>query len=585
MVGSRWSLGGGSIRGIQLGSIFAVSVLAGCGGRARDGGAHQTGSSGATNAGATNAGAFATDGGSSAAAGASDDGGSSASDTCAPGRAPLRRLTRAEYISTVTALFGDVTATAAELPEEVRSVPIGNWAESQTVGLEQASAYSRIAKQLAERATRDAEALAKLAPCAAQSKPDAACARITIETLASKAFRRAPTEQESSELLALHAAISADGADFAQATAAVITAILQAPDFLYRIEWGTDAGPRPDVRRLTGDEMATRLSYLFWGSSPDDGLRAAAQAGALLEPDGIAREAARLLDDPRAHAGLAAFFDDFLELYRLPQLERSDPAFSADLGVWLGRATQRFLEAQIFEKDANFPGVLSADKAFVNGRVSSLFGVAGITGDEWREVALDPTQRLGLLTQPSQLMLSSPWGGANPTRRGYRIMERVLCRYVPPEPPNLAPVILEPPNGSVTTRQRWNLSLSSPICASCHRDMDQLGFAFENFDAMGRYRSQEQGLEIDTKVDVTGLGPTNGPIELVTRLASLPETQACFARRFAEFGLGKSLATDPEGACLMQDIARRFEASGYNVRRLLLELTQTDAFLYLPKDR
>jgi hypothetical protein len=115
--------------------------------------------------------------------------------------------------------------------------------------------------------------------------------------------------------------------------------------------------------------------------------------------------------------------------------------------------------------------------------------------------------------------------------------------------------------------------------------MDQLGFAFENFDAMGRYRSQEQGLEIDTQVDVTGIGPTNGPIELLTRLASLPETQACFARRFAEFGLGKSLATDPAGACLMQDIARRFEAAGYNVRRLLLELTQTDAFLYLPKDR
>ena len=115
--------------------------------------------------------------------------------------------------------------------------------------------------------------------------------------------------------------------------------------------------------------------------------------------------------------------------------------------------------------------------------------------------------------------------------------------------------------------------------------MDQLGFAFENFDAMGRYRSQEMGLEIDTRIDVTGLGPTNGPVELVSRLASLPETQACFARRFAEFGLGKSLATDAADACLTQDIARRFEATGYDVRRLLLELTQTDAFLYLPRVR
>jgi hypothetical protein len=564
-------------------------LAAGCGRTSNDG-TRESGSGGATpsaGAAATAGGASAAAanaGGSSAAAGASDDGGSTGSETCAPGAAPLRRLTRAEYISSLSALFGDVTEATALLPQEFHSFPIGNWAESQSVGVDQATAYARVAKQLAERATREPGTLVRFAACAAQPKPDTACVRTTIATLASKAFRRTPTEQELNELLSLHASITDSGADFAQATAAVITAILQAPEFLYRIEWGTDEGPRPEVQRLSGDEMASRLSYLFWGTAPDQGLRAAAQSGALLEPDGIMREAMRLLDDQRSRAGLSAFFDDFLELYRLPELRPADPEFSAELGVSVGQATQRFLEAQIFGKKASWPSVLTANTAFVNARVASLFGVAGITGDEWREVQLDPTERLGLLTQPSLLMMSSVFEYANPTRRGYRMMEKVLCRHVEPEPPEVLQVLPEPQTGVMTTRQRWTQAHSGPACVSCHHDMDQLGFALGNFDGMGRYRTHEQGLEIDTKVDITGLGPTNGPIELVTRLASLPETQACFARRFAEFGLGKSLASDPAGACLAQDIAHRFEVAGYDVRQLLLALTQTDAFLYLPKD-
>jgi len=583
MVRTRSVHRGGVNAGAQFGGFFAVMVLvAGCGGRAAHQDAHPSSNGGATNS----AGAASAHGGSLATAGVSDTAGGPPSETCSPGVAPLRRLTRAEYSSSLSALFGDISETIAPLAEDWRSLPSGSWEDTQGVGVEQARAYARIAKRLAARATRDAQALAELAVCAAELEPDSACARTTIEAFASKAFRRAPTKQEEDELLALHAAISGSGGDFAQATAAVITAILQAPDFLYRIEWGTDAGPRPDARRLTGDEMASRLSYLFWGTSPDEGLRKAAQSGALLEPEGIAHEATRLLDDPRSRAGLAAFFDEFLGLSRLPALKRADPAYSFELGVSLRQATQRFLEAQIFDRNTSWPSVLTAEKAFVNGRVSGQFGVEGITGDEWQEVLLDPAQRLGLLTQPSVLMTTLRSDATSPTQRGRQIMEKVLCRDVPPEHAEHPPVVEDPPpTEPMTTRQRWAQSLSSPACAGCHRDMDQLGFAFENFDAMGRYRSQENGLAIDASVDVTGLGPTNGPIELVKKLASLPETQACFAQRFAEFGLGKSLAIDADGACLTQDLTRRFEAAGYNVRQLVLDLTQTEAFLYLPKDR
>ncbi|HYP99709.1 MAG TPA: DUF1592 domain-containing protein [Polyangiaceae bacterium] len=583
MVRSGSGRRGGPKASLEFGALFATLVLAAaCGGNAAAPSAHPSSSGGAT----SSAGAAPAQGGSSESASGSDDGGSPASETCSPGLAPLRRLTRAQYSSSLSALFGDISEAISPQDGEWRSIPNGSWEETYGVHVEQAAGYARIAKRLAAHATRDVQALAELAACAAQPDPDTKCAQTTIETFASKAFRRAPTQQELEELLALHQAVLASDGNFAQATAAVITAILQAPDFLYRIEWGTDAGPRPDVRRLTGDEMASRLSYLVWGTSPDEGLRKAAQSGALLEPEGVAREAARLLDDPRSRAGLSAFFDEYLKLSRLPDLQRADPTYSSELGGSLRQATQRFLEVQIFDRNASWPSVLTADTAFVNGRVAGQFGVTGITGDEWREVALEPNQRLGLLTQPSVLMTSLSTDATNPTRRGYEILEQVLCRHLPPEDPELPPRVEGPSTTEpMTTRQRWTLITADPNCARCHRDMDQLGFAFENFDAMGRYRTQENGLSIDASANVAWLGPTNGPIELVKKLASLPETQACFSQHFAEFSLGKSVTADAAGACLTQDLTRRFEAAGFNVRQLLLELTQTDAFLYLPKDR
>lgn len=566
-------------------ACLLLALLSGCGGRAAHSGdnASEVGGADSATAGASaNAGGgSANAGGGSADAGGSADGGASDA-TCGPGSAPLRRLTRAEFAKTAADLFGEADLAVA-LPPDVVSFPIGNLAEFQSVGVVGARGYFEVAQDLAKRATVNAAALARLAACAGEPSPAASCARTTIETFATKAFRRKPTAQELTDLVNLHSSIVAQGGTFAEAIRAVITAVLQAPEFLYRIEWGTDDGPRADLRRLSGDEMATRLSYLFWGGPPDEALRAAAQSGALLDPDGIAKEAARLLDDPRSRAGLAAFFDDFLQLELLPQLSRSDAAYSPVVGEALREGTQRFLESQIFDHHASWQSVLTSNKAFVTGSVASLYGVQGVSGDSWQEVSLDST-RLGLLTHPSWLMVSVPTNATNPVLRGYAINEKILCRHVPEEPPG---VLNPPPEVPVegTTRERFTQYTSAAVCRSCHQDMNQLGYAFEAFDSLGRYRTQDSGKDIDTNVDVQGIGPTKDAVDMVERLAALPETQACFAQRVAEFSLGKSLASDPAGTCLKKDLARRFEASGYNVRQLLLDITQTDAFLYLPKDR
>jgi Protein of unknown function (DUF1592)/Protein of unknown function (DUF1588)/Protein of unknown function (DUF1595)/Protein of unknown function (DUF1585) len=579
--------GGRSHSLVQLSRFYAMlTLVVSCGGRSAHSDAEPHGSGGNES---SSGGSGSAVGGRSAAASAADggssgDGGSAESETCAPGHAPLRRLRRSEYLNTITALFGDVGQTNAHLPSELGQFPTGILAEAQWIDLETTTAYFDLSKELAVRVTADAKALAEFAPCAATAAPDAlrGCARSTIETFASKAFRRSPTTGEVDELLALHDSVRAAGGTFADATAAVISATLQAPDFLYRIEWGTDDSSRPDARQLTGDEMATRLSYLFWGAPPDDALRSAAKSGALANAAGVLTQAKRLLDDPRAHDTVAAFFDNFLQLYRLPDLHRSDPAYNPALGAQLQQATQRFLEAQIFGQKASWPSVLTAKQAFVNGPIAALYGIEGISGDALREVALDASQRLGLLTQVGPLVASLDSFTTNPTVRGNELMKTVLCREVPAEPPNV--VFPGATDGPGTMRQRLEAVTSGPSCISCHHDMDQFGYAFENFDASGRYRSQDSGFPIDAAVDIAGVGPTSGPVELVRKLAALPETQACFAQRFAEFSLGKLLADDPGGACLKRDLSRRFEAAGYNVRQLLLDLTQTDAFLSLPKE-
>ena len=552
-----------------LGSFCLVlALLGGCGGRSADDHA----------AGGAQAGSGANGDAGSAGSGANSASGAGDLASCQPEVAPLRRLTNTEYANTLRALFDDPELAVGELPLE----PPHNYALQQVSPPEVVDDYFRIAKDIARSVTSNAESLAALAPCAGTGEPSADCTRATLSAFANRALRRAASSNEVDELVALQLAIHNEGGSFAQAFAAVIAALLQSPEFLYRIEFGTGESAGEGRLRLSDDELATRLSYLFWQGPPDSKLRAAADSGALRTPEGVQREAQRLFDDPRAHAGVAAFFDDFLLLRFLARVASPEPEFSPALAEELRESTQRFLTHRIFDQHDSWPSLITAPTAFVNQQVASYYGVPGITGDDWREVELDTTQRLGLFTQPSLLIVAG-LGRDNPTRRGLSLLQNVLCRDVPPDPPNLpAPPLVELPS-PITTRERWTLQHSGPLCAGCHHDMDQLGFALLSYDALGRYRSTENGLPIDTKIDVLGVGPTDDATELVQRLAALPETQACFAKHFAQFALAKQLGEEPADACLARDLARRFEAGNYDVKQLLLGFTQTPAFLYLPE--
>ncbi|MGK4008037.1 DUF1592 domain-containing protein [Sorangium sp. So ce1036] len=502
-----------------------------------------------------------------------------------PGRAPLRRLTRFEYNNTVRDLLGDTTQPAFSLPSEDLGNGFGNDADTQSVSSLLAEQLGTVAEGVAQRATVTPEALARLAPCASDvtAANEEACARTIIERLAPRAYRRPLAAGEADELLALYTAGRAD-ATFAVGVATVIEALLQSPDFLYRVEWGTPDPERPELRRPTGDEMATRLSYLLWGTMPDEELRMAAQAGELSTKEGVRAHAERMLADPRARRVIRFFFDNLLPISNLADLERDAetfPTFSRAIGSLMREETQRFLEHEIFEGTGTWPSILTAPYTFVNGPLAEFYGISGVTGDAFQKVPLDTTQRLGLLTQAGVMAGTTHSNLTNPVVRGSFVVQKLMCRVIPLPTGEILEQVKPPePYTGATARERYSKHSQDPVCAGCHKFMDPIGFSFENYDAVGLFRTTENDVTIDASGSVPGTeGTVNGPIELVRKLAETEEAQRCFAAHWVEFAYGLTLRA--EDTCTREAVTAAFEASGYNVQKLLIDLTQTDAFHYM----
>ena len=262
------------------------------------------------------------------------------------GRAPLRRLTRFEYNNTIRDLFNDTTNAANLLPAEEIGNGFGNDADGQSVSSLLAEEYGTVAEGIATRATATPAQLAKLAPCAMSvtaTTPVAtedACVKHDRRVAVPKLFRRPLAADEVDALIAMEKSVRATaGATFVTGVMAVIQAALQSPDFLYRIEWGVPDAAQPGLKRPSGDEMATRLSYLFWGTTPDDSLRTASKNGELTTAQGVLGHATRMLDDQRARPVLRFFFDNLLPISGLTDFERDKSV--SDLSARSARSCTR----------------------------------------------------------------------------------------------------------------------------------------------------------------------------------------------------------------------------------------------------
>jgi len=532
----------------------------------------------------------------------------------APGRSPLRRLTTYEYNNTIRDLLGDTTSPGTALPAQVDSKQnlFGNDADEQSPSPLLIEKYQSVAESAAARATASTTALGKLHSCAGSvtTANEESCARMIATSLAPRAYRRAVPTSEVDELVTLYRNVRAlsTTTTFASGVAAMIEAMLQSPDFLYRVELGKAVAGNSAVMRVAGREMATRLSYMLWQTMPDPALFQAADAGMLDSNDGVRQQAQKMLDDPRSHPMVAFFFDNLLPIPDLAGLTRDAatfPKWSSSVGAAMRTEVQRVLEYEIYENTAqlappyvpgSWPAILTTPYTFVNQALFSYYGsstfaagTAAVTGTTLTKVNLNTSQRLGLLTLGGMAAGSTISSNTNPVLRGSFIINKLMCRNVE-LPVGFTPMPPDPYSGK-TARERYSKHSAAAVCANCHQYLDPLGFPFENYDAVGQYRASEHwtdpatGIAYDTPIDASGSvpgvsGAAKNAIELVQLLATSPDVESCFASHWMRFAYGRSLA-DADG-CNQQTLVNAFKDGGYNVKQLLLALTQSDGFLYRP---
>jgi hypothetical protein len=511
-----------------------------------------------------------------------------------PGPAPLRRMTRFEYNNTISDLLGDTTQPANSLPSELLGNGYGNDGDEQPVSSFLAEQYGTIAEDIVARTD-----LAAKFPCTADATDEAACVGTIIETFGARAYRRQLDATDIADLTTLYDEVRVNGT-FEESVRSLLVAILQSPDYLYRVEWGVPDAANPALLRPSPSEMAARLSYFFWGTMPDPELEEAARSGELATSEGVRAQAERLLGDDKARPVLRYFFDHFLPINTVTDLARDPelyPSFDNNIGSLMREETHGFLQHEIFEGEGTWKSALTAPYVFVNEELANYYGIPNVTGPEFRKVDVDPmaTKRMGLLTQGAVLAGTTVTNFTNPVRRGGFVIRELMCYDIqlPTDPETLEAV--KPPEpfiegvssevGRETARMRYEEHRNiDGVCITCHAALDPPGFALENFDAVGLWRDQENGVTIDASGDIPMLGGAfTGPFDLVQNLAETDTVYSCFATNWTKFAYGRKVNTrEPSDACLVQDLRTVFEASGYDIQEMLLALTQTDAFLYLP---
>ena len=501
--------------------------------------------------------------------------------TPSPGDAPLRRLTQAEYNNTVRDLLGDSSNPANSFPPDQKVGEFSNTAIALTVSPLLAQSFESAAETLAANAVAN---LKSLTTCDTAVTGEDGCAQTFIATFGKRAFRRALTTDEQTGLFALYQT-NRDGADYNNGIQSVIEAMLQSAPFLYRVEFGA-AGDGGDVVPLTSTEMASRLSYFLWGSMPDDTLFAAADADRLVTAEQVSAQATRMLADPKAHPAVGQFFNEWLGVGNIASASK-DPATYATYSVAVRDAMQSetlaFVDWLMWTSDAKVDTLLTAPVSFLNASLASFYGVPNVTGDSLQRVELDPTQRAGIVTQGSVLTVLAKADRSSPVLRGKFVRETLLCQTISPPPQN---IVITPPSVTpgVSTRELFTMHSQIQPCKGCHALMDPIGFGFENYDGVGRWRTVDQGQPIDATGTLSASdvnGDFDGAVALAKRLAQSQEVHDCVATQWFRYAIGRG--DTQNDACSLQSLKSQFASSGSDMKQLLAAITQTDTFRYRPR--
>jgi hypothetical protein len=379
----------------------------------------------------------------------------------------------------------------------------------------------------------------------AAASEEQSCVEKIISSLVHRAYRRPLDAADLTNLLALYRQGAKRGG-FDAGIGLALQKILVSPEFLFRIERDPKDAAPGSVHRVTDVELASRLSFFLWSSIPDDELLAVAERGELSDASILERQVRRMLADPRSLALVKNFVGQWLFLRNIDRVQ-PDPAafpnFDENLRQAMRRETELLVESTLRE-DKNIASLLDTDYTFVNQRLAEHYGIEGIYGSEFRRIPISDPKRRGLLGQASILTVTSYPNRTSPTIRGKWVLEQLLGTPPPPPPPNVPSLKEDAGVRAVTMRQRMDQHRANPACAVCHRLMDPLGFALENFDGLGRWRDATG--PGSGAIDSSGVLPDgtkfNGPEGLRDVLMSKRDTFAeTFTERLLTYALGRGV--------------------------------------------
>jgi len=385
------------------------------------------------------------------------------------------------------------------------------------------------------------------------------CAQQIVSALARRAFRRPVADRDLQPFMDFYQSFRKESS-FDGAIEAVLRRLLVSPDFLFRVE-RSPASKSEGVSRISDVDFASRLSFFLWSSVPDDELMNLAAKGQLTQPAVLKTQVTRMLADRRARALVENFAGQWLYLRNL-RMHTPDPIEFPEFDENLRQAFEQeitlFFDSQLRE-DRPIPELLTARYTFVNERLARHYGLANVYGNHFRRVELTDPARMGLLGKGAVLTVTSYPNRTSPVLRGKWLLENVLGAPPPPPPPNV-PALQEKVAGvqAKSVRERLEQHRANPACASCHRVMDPLGFALENFDAIGRWRTSEAGMPIDASGSLIDGTQVNGPTTLVDALvARKSEFVGTVAQRLLTYALGRGVEyyDQPAVRKIVQDAA------------------------------
>jgi hypothetical protein len=514
-------------------------------------------------------------------------------DVCAIENPELTRLNRWEYLRTVADLFPDTDVPELTHPESPTDHGFDNYAadlESSTALVE---TYLENGRKIAKEVMKNPD---QVLSCRPEGADFTTCGRQFLEEFGPKIFRRPITDEEL-EFYARYFESPPEGASFEEATQLTLQLMLGSPEFAYRIEAPvpetqpaaqpssaqssaaqSSAAQAGDVVRVDPYSLASRMSYFLWGTMPDETLMAAAANGDLDTAEGVAEQADRMLQDPKALEAFLHFHEYWLKLDELNHVSKSDSDnFDEATREAMREETELFISEVLFRDRGTLDDLMTSKETFVNARLADIYGLPQ-PAQEWERVTLDDGRRAGLFTQPAFLAAHAHPDKPSPVLRGAFVLQELMCLQLgaPPEDANAqanaAAGTLEPP---YTNREYYDTTTMQGGCASCHTKINGVGYSFENYDTMGRWRETEPN---DLPIDASGgiyEWEYDGAVGMMHSLAQSEQVEKCVTEKWMTYARGSNVLT--QSPCVVEDVLEQFRASGRSLRELpLMIVTHPD---------